>query len=347
MSNFKKVVGIVYAYNAGNEFSMVRSLGIEWIRAGVPFPWSDRMYGTLSPKYIAAKEHIKAAHASGLKIMPSTMGLGSYRFNKEEGTTRWHDSFPAFCGTPGSEEFYQNAKEACAFLARDLKGLVGPLWQHMNEIDEITFHGPYGLKIAADTCRACAEGVMSADNSALCGTNLSKWHPAALETADILFRPGHSFAYLGDDQYYGSWQSGTVEDWIDVINRFYDRYGLDVLANEWGYSSGGALVPEPNPTEKMPLGWISTCFKSGWHFQNKGGHTPEAAAEYLKRGLEIFAEHPHCIGSFMFCWKDAPACYHCGRSACPSECFFGLMDKDLNPKPAYYAVKAAIDEYYK
>jgi hypothetical protein len=69
-------------------------------------------------------------------------------------------------------------------------------------------------------------------------------------------------------------------------------------------------------------------------------------AEYFQRGHEIFAKHPHVLGSFMFCWRDAHNCYHCGQEECPAECFWGIVDKDCVPKPAYYAVKDAIAKYY-
>lgn len=84
-----------------------------------------------------------------------------------------------------------------------------------------------------------------------------------------------------------------------------------------------------------------------WFHEAKGGHTPEVQADYFRRGHRIFAQHPHCLGSFMFCWRDAYHCYHCGASDCPAECYWGIVDTQCRPKPAYYAVKEALAEYYK
>jgi len=341
-----KVKGIVYAYDVGDEYKMVTDLGIEWIRAGAGFPWTDRMFGTLSPRYLEAKERIRKAHDAGLKIMCTTPGLGGYRYVKEEGRTRWVDAWPEFCGEPGTEEFYKNVEDTCEWIARDLEGLVGPLWQNMNEIDIPTFRGDYAPIVAADTCRASARGIVKADPNAMCGTNLSHYSPDALEMADLVYRKGHTMAYVGDDQYFGSWQGKDVYEWSNVIDALYERYRLPVLANEWGYSSGGVVVPTPEDTSNVPLGWPTVCYCNAWHHEVEGGHTDEVAAQYMKEGLRIFAEHPHCLGSFIFCWKDALHCYHCGKSDCPAECFWGIVDTNTQPKAAYYAVKEALEAYY-
>lgn len=39
-------------------------------------------------------------------------------------------------------------------------------------------------------------------------------------------------------------------------------------------------------------------------------------------------------------------CYHCGQSDCPSECYWGIVDSNKQPKAAYRAVKEAIARYY-
>ena len=60
-----------------------------------------------------------------------------------------------------------------------------------------------------------------------------------------------------------------------------------------------------------------------------------------------FAEHPKCIGSFMFYWRKALHCCHCGADDCPAEDYWGLVTTGLKSKPAFYAVKKALAEYYK
>jgi len=345
----KKIVGIVYAYDANDEYKAVVDCGFKWIRVGIPFPWEDKMEGKLSNRYLKAKETCKEATADGLSIMGATFGMGAYMINREDKSdteTKWRDSIPDFAGVKGSDEYYANIRKAAEFMCEDLKGLVHGLWQCMNEIDIPTFAGTYSDDIVSDTARALADGIVKADPKAMCGINLSHYHDDALKIADLVYRDGHNFKYLGDDQYFGSWQSKDVDAWIEVIDIFYARYGLPVLVNEWGYSSGGKVAPERPDPKILPLGWPDVCYLKSWFNQVEGGHTPEVQAEYLRKGLKIFADHPHVLGSFMFCWKDAVHCYHCGQTECPAECYWGIVDSDSKPKVSYHVVKDAIKEYY-
>ena len=341
----KRVVGIAYAYNPGDEYALLKKAGIQWVRMGAPFPWTDRMHGKASDAYRIARRKIEAAHRAGFRVMPVTPGLGSYRFVQSEGRTRWVESWPAFCGEKGTAAFLDNVRATCRWIAQDLGDKVGPLWQIMNEIDGETFRGDYPIEQVAETARASAEGVVSADADAMCGINPSHFSPRSLPTTDLVYRKPHSFAYVGDDEYFGSWGPGTVEDWVGVLDGLYERFGLPVLANEWGYPSAGPLRPMPDEKE-VPKGWSGVCAVQGWQNEVPGGHTEATAAEYLRRGLEIFATHPHCLGSFIFCWKDATHCYHCGQAGCPAECAWGIVDSDAKPKAAYRAVQEAVARYY-
>lgn len=187
----------------------------------------------------------------------------------------------------------------------------------------------------------------TADPEAKCGVNLSRYCEEALVMADCVYRPGHYRGYIGDDQYFGSWQGKTIEAWNRIIDALYERYQLPVLVNEWGDSSGGGVAQvRPDPA-LLPDGWPDVCYEKRWFHAVEGGHTPTVQAEYLRRGLEIFAAHPHVRGSFLFCWKDAVHCYHCGQTDCPSECYWGVVDCRRQPKPAYHAVKEAIKHSYR
>ena len=342
----KKILGICYAYNAKDEYDMVKGAGIKWLRLGLPFPWTDKMFGQLSERYVKSKEEIIKAHDNGMKIMNVTPGLGAHLYVEEAGETQWVDFWPDFCGEKGTDEYYSNVRKTCEFMANDTKGLVDGMWQIMNEIDIFIFRGGYSMEVAAETAIASAQGIMDADPEAKCGLNLSHYGEEGLEQMDLCYRPGHPFSYIGDDQYFGSWQGGKVSDWIDVIDKLHERYNLPVLVNEWGYSSIGELKDKPEDESAMPEGWPSVCYVFGWHHEVEGGHSEESQAEYLKEGLKIFATHPAVLGSFIFCFKDATHCYHCGQAGCPSECGWGIVDSKGKPKPAYYAVKEMSEEYY-
>lgn len=347
MKRKEKVVGICFAYGqTDDELPMVWEAGIGWLRMHVPFPWKNEMFGEIKEAYIAARRKIEIASAAGFKIMVVTPGLGSYRYDARRKATAWFDEWPAFAGKKGTNAFYGNVRKTCAWYAKDLRKFAGPLWQNMNEIDIPVFHGDYPLETAALTAFHSAAGIVSADPDALCGINLSRYAEDGLKAADLAYREGHSFGYIGDDQYFGSWQGRDVYAWNEVIDALYERYGLPVLANEWGYSSGGAVAAERPDPSVLPLGWPDTCYLKRWFHEVEGGHTPQVQADYIRAGLRIFAENPCVLGSFLFCWKDAVHCYHCGQMDCPSECYWGIMDSDCRPKPAYYAVKETVEKYY-
>ena len=343
----EKVLGICYAYDVKDAYQDILDIGFTWTRMGVCFPWKDRMYGELDEKYIRNREEIRKAHEAGIQVMVTTPGMGGYFYDEEKKETYYHEHWPAFIGEKGTEEYYRNVEETCAFFCRDLGENAGYLWQCMNEIDIPTFSGNYPMEVTAMTARASARGIVRENPEAKCGINLSRYHEDGLKVADMVYGPGHSFGYIGDDQYFGSWQGKTVESWNDVIDALHERYRLPVLANEWGYSSGGKTNhTRPDPSV-LPEGIPDVCYEKSWYHEVEGGHTRAVQAEYLRRGLEIFAKNPHIIGSFLFCYKDAKYCYHCGEPDCPSECYWGIMHVDGNPKEACAAVRQAIQDYYK
>jgi arabinogalactan endo-1,4-beta-galactosidase len=342
----KKVVGIAYDYKAGDEYDMVTGIGIEWIRVVVPYPWSDKLHGKPGKEYLAAKKRIIEAHDHGMKVMPLSPGMGGFFYDKKLKKTYFQESFPDFVGIKGSKDFYNNVKESIRFIAEDLNDYTGDLWQCMNEIDIPIFAKDYSDDILTTVARISAEAIVEVNPKARCGINLAFFEGHGLAIADRAYRKGHKFAYIGADHYFGSWQCRTVEAWTEVIELLNGRYKLPVLINEWGYSSGGKvtdIIPEKND---IPEGWMDVCAAKKWFHEVPGGHTEETQAEYLRRGLEIFAKNPNVIGSFIFCWKDAHICYHCGKPECPAECYWGIVDEKLNPKKAYHAIKKAIAQYY-
>ena len=202
----EKILGIVYAYDVKDAYQEILDLGFSWIRMGICFPWKDRMFGTLSEAYLKDREQMIRAHEAGIQIMPSTPGMGGYYYSETDGETRYRDAWPDFVGEKGTPEYYRNVADTCAFICRDLKGIAGDLWQCMNEIDIPTFSGSYSVEVTTGTARASAEGIVRENPDAKCGINLSRYHEDGLKVADLVYAPGHKFGYIGDDQYFGSWQ---------------------------------------------------------------------------------------------------------------------------------------------
>ncbi len=323
----KKIRGIVYAYTPLKRYDMVKDLGVDWIRLNIPFPWKDKMDGTVCERWVQIKKDFQEAVDAGLNVMPSTPTIFGF---KEE-----------ICGKRGTEEFYKNVRRAAQFMCEDLGELAHSMWQCMNELDIPTFSGDVPIEICVETCRQTAYGILDVNPKAMCGTNFASWREESRKIGEMLFTGEHPFAYVGDDQYFGSWQPGTIEDWVGVLDSMWDAFGLPILVNEWGFSSKG----NPGELDLKCEGDDHVCF-AAWGNTLPGGHTEEVQAEYMRRGLEIFAEHPHVLGNFMFCFSDAKSCWQCGQADCPAECYWGLCDWDCNPKPAYFAAKETIQKLY-
>ena len=154
MKASEKIKGIVFAYYTTGEYDMVRELGVEWMRLGIAFPWKDKMFGTLSEQYLEDREEIRRTHDAGFQIMPATPSMGGFTYDEALGKACWHDSFPDFVGEKGTEEYYENIREAMRFVCEDLGDDAGIYWQCMNEIDIPTFSHDYPDDIVADTARA-------------------------------------------------------------------------------------------------------------------------------------------------------------------------------------------------
>ena len=70
-------------------------------------------------------------------------------------------------------------------------------------------------------------------------------------------------------------------------------------------------------------------------------HTPEGQAKFYSKILPRLYNMEFMAGAIIYCYADVDVCYVCGQKECPTETRWGIVDCDLNPKPAYYAVKEA------
>ena len=167
----EKVQGLVYAYTPEKRYDMVRDLGIDWIRLNVPFPWTDRLDGTISPRWESVKAAIREAAEAGLSVMPSTPTILDYP--------------ESICGTYGTPGFYDAVRRTTRFMAADLGPLAPSLWQCMNEMDIPTFSGDVPLAICAETCRQSAYGILDENPAAVCGTNFASWRPESRRSRTV------------------------------------------------------------------------------------------------------------------------------------------------------------------
>ncbi len=69
-------------------------------------------------------------------------------------------------------------------------------------------------------------------------------------------------------------------------------------------------------------------------------HTPEGQARFMTDVIGRLRRLPMVCGAFVYCYQDNGVCW-CGQEDCPVETGWGLLDRNGNKKPAWYAVRDA------
>lgn len=344
----KKIVGTsIHNRKYFADYELMKEAGIEWIRLGVGFPFLDEGKKVLNEKFILARENIAFWREKGFKILGITPGPGHHQATVGSDVLTYQKSTPDWMGDHHSDGYYEKITESLNYVGEYFKDSI-EYYQIANEMDIPRFRGTMTADEAIRYMNASAKGIKAGNPAAKVGIN-----PTSLETEDAyyFFRKMYSpeneveLDYAGIDYYFGSFHPGVPTDWNKAIDIIYGITGKPVLVNEWGYSSLGGYIPEGFPTEPHPKGENWICVKQAWPYAWKGLHNEEIQAEYFSIVMKIFAEHPHVIGSMQFDWRDDEKCW-CGRSYCPHECGYGLVNRDGKPKKSFFTFQKAVREYY-
>jgi hypothetical protein len=143
------------------------------------------------------------------------------------------------------------------------------------------------------------------------------------------------------DSYPGTWRKGGPESWDEYLDDFHALVNKPVIIQEFGYSSAGEIMNE----EEIQSG-IYPCKAKKWRFHWRGGHTPEIQAQFIEESFKSFARKPFLLGATYYRWQDQEECWQCGRSDCPIETAWGLVDRGGKLKPSYHALKSSVGKYF-
>lgn len=333
------MIGTMTARRA--DVDLLKAAGVGWVRELVPFPFADRYEGAVTEDYRKAKAAIQAWVDKGFKVMGITPLLGF------GGSGAWQGRSPSWMGDLTGDEFFDNYRKVCSFIARDLNGLI-PIWQIGNEWYSRVFAGPLTLPRACELVFHSARGLKEAGPSVLVGTNMGGINQAYYMLGR-LYGDGRKrdLDYCGVDQYFGTWRGGGPETWNELIPEWAEITGSRLLVNEWGYASEGELMTEEEKRQAwMPGDFYGACkfrkFAHAWG----GGHTPEVQAHYVRAALKVFHSHrDKLLGCFFYRWEDQEKCW-CGRTDCPGETRWGLVDRSGQPKPGFHAFRETVQEYF-
>jgi len=321
---------------------LIREAGIRWLRSGkFGFDQEKFLKGERQPeKFYNVKKLMTGLRDEGFNIMGITPGPRE---------------MVAGAGTPGSQEYLDNYRRMCAFLGRELKGIIG-WWQIANELDIWIFRHTLTMEQSAEFLKAGIRGMKSVGGSLNVGINITLFpslpgevdgntelHEGVFLAKAIYHDPELQLDYAGFDSYPGTWRKGNAESWDEYLDAFHELTGKPIVIQEFGYSAAGDMM-----TEEEDKSGIYPCKARKWRFSSNGaGHTPEAQARFIEESFKIFANKPFVIGATYFSWQDAQECWQCGESDCPVETAWGLIDRAGNPKPSYHSLKASVEKYFE
>ena len=202
-------------------YTLLREAHIRWVRFDVPFPFAED--GGESPGYTAFKDRCRGYADRGFSVMA---------------VTPFPYAFFAAGIDPRTLEGEARVREVAAFLAIDLRGLVGG-FQISNEMGLPKFTLPLTLDEAARFVGVQAEAMYPLRGGTLVGYN-SGGPEAKLH---MLMRPYLQYCdYVGIDIYLGCFAGlpGLMGIFVELLRYVWAMTGKPVVLMEFGYIGGGA-----------------------------------------------------------------------------------------------------------
>jgi len=343
-------------------FDLLRKANIRYIRYPLSFPFVDKNMTQLSDVYLKELEVIRKLKSEGFETLAATNCAASYRFNDGNGKVECVRELPDWVGEFDQDEFYERMNKVLKYMASETKGLI-EWWQVANEPDIKIFYGNMTHAQNERYLRACAAGLREGNPDAKVGINLAgdgfyfstglnnaSAEPYGPKLVKTLYNGDGLFDYLGIDGYFGSWAKGGPEDWIPYIDKVHEISKAPIIIVEWGYST--LQRGEPRTAQDRERYYNSNvCLEKDWDAGDGEkwlgkDHCEELQADYIKQCAMIFAEHPAVIGNFFFRWDDPLTCWQCGAPDCPAEVAWGCIRVDCTPKPGYFALVEAYNNYF-
>lgn len=324
------------------DFKLLRELGVKYVRLGLGFPFADVEMNTLSVNFQQNLNVIEQYTGEGFKVLGTTFGPGSSRYDPVSKEIRWIPSIPEWAGSHNSEQYYRVLERACEVLGEMTLNKVD-LWQIANEPDIPIFHGQLNEEQIYRFLITSAKAIKRTNTASCTGINIGFVTDDARKMLKSTYCiPETPFDYIGIDGYFGSWQDGGPENWVNYIDEANNITNKPVIINEWGYSSlqSGEITDDPQRIKPYNQ---DVCRDKAWNRVWKKEHSPKEQADFMGECIRIFFEHPHCIGNFIFRWNDTATCWQCGQPDCPAETAWGIVDINNQPKPAYYSLQKEIN----
>ncbi len=357
------IKGINHVYD---RFSLLEECGIEWNRVDCPYPFDED--GKISELYKMYKQRCEECKAHGLKIMSLTPN--PMRYIRDAGIDiRKPDG-------------YQRIAEVTAFLANDLKGLVDgwQVGNELNvyffrapyDFDEAIRFAEAGMEgiRSVDKEILCGYNFSEYDETSIymmkkllhrpelynyigydgyCGTWIKGGPDDFITAIDEIYALTQKPVLM---QEFGFASTGDVIE-EGELDRAMSRFGFrdfdEAVANcelfleRLPEELSAHIKSAPSKDWEANLRHLEPHILKKW----VGGsaeypHTLEGQAKFYRDLLPMLLQSPHLIGFFIFSFRDAGRCFFCKEEDCPCETAWGLLDRNGEKKPSFYAVKEAL-----
>ena len=354
--------------HAHEQFDLLKEANIKWMRIDVPFPYNQD--GSINPAFLAFKERARQYKENGIKIMavtpyPLQYGIYGADMRNEEGmkkcceiTTFIFNEIKDLVGgiqitnEMGIPRFTIpfTMKEAAKFIGEQMKTLypikgdvligynsAGPQADLHSMMKTYLKYCDYvGVDIYIGCFGAFPQGMFLYDV-------LLRYLWAMTKKPVIL----QEFGYI----------SGGHPKSKDEKIKLLNRYGVSSPAEmKKDPAKFVDMLPEHFSEHVKKLAgddenrYYDLLFKSDLkdHLYCElpavtkipgYDHTPDGQAKFYSKILKKLYKKKYLCGAIIYCFEDSEKCYICGQSDCPVETRWGLVDRQNNPKPSFYAVK--------
>ncbi len=158
----------------------------------------------------------------------------------------------------------------------------------------------------------------------------------------------HSYGAQGDtfaaaESYARSHMREIIAD-EDFPPKFREHLKLVCSIDETAMSESELAAAYLNMGDKLFNSDLISHFykelKDGYQL-NDYPHTQEGQGKFYEDCFTELNKLSYLCGAFVYCYSDSDACYICGQGDCPVETGWGMVDRDGNCKPSYYAIQKA------
>ena len=236
----EKAGGYIYGVCHPNEnYMRLKDLGLGWVRFDIPYPYeSDGK--TLRREYTEFKNRAKEYTKNKFKVLAITpyprdfLDIGGY--------------------DPGTTANAARVREIAVFLVNDLRDVIAGI-QISNELNHSGHIRPFTtLQQAADFIGKQAKAINDIKGDLIVGYNSAGYST----TWNNMMKSYLKYMdYVALDLYYGTFDTGTLDSYVNDVNRLYQAVKKPILMAEFGYSCKGSPTEEDRAAKLASYGYAS------------------------------------------------------------------------------------------